>query len=119
IHLSRDHGAAAPAARLGLCRLLCRGGGVCDCRAVRCWSQPRQCRLRTLRTGPGRGRAMSNLALGLVAFPVILVLIFLRVPIGLAMLGVGVFGSWLITGSPVPILAQFKNLTYSTFASSP
>ncbi|HWJ87087.1 MAG TPA: TRAP transporter large permease [Pelagibacterium sp.] len=60
---------------------------------------------------------MSNLALGLLAFPVILALIFLRVPIGLAMLGVGVFGSWLITGSPVPILAQFKNLTYSTFAS--
>jgi tripartite ATP-independent transporter DctM subunit len=60
---------------------------------------------------------MSNVALGLISFPVMLVLIFLRVPIGIAMLGVGVFGSFMITGSFNPILAQFKNLTYSTFAS--
>lgn len=61
---------------------------------------------------------MSNLVLGLVAFPVMLTLIFLRVPIGIAMMAVGVFGSFLITGSFTPILAQFKNLTYSTFASN-
>src|SRR5690606_39181607 len=64
-----------------------------------------------------RRRNMSNVALGLISFPVMLVLIFLRVPIGIAMLGVGVFGSFMITGSFNPILAQFKNLTYSTFAS--
>src|SRR5690606_32316669 len=56
--------------------------------------------------------------LGLISFPLMLGLIFLRVPIGIAMLGVGVIGSFLITGSFNPILAQFKNLTYSTFASS-
>ena len=60
---------------------------------------------------------MSNIVLGLVSFPVMLLLIFLRVPIGIAMLGVGVFGSVIITGSFNPMLAQFKSLTYSTFSS--
>jgi tripartite ATP-independent transporter DctM subunit len=60
---------------------------------------------------------VSNIAIGLLSFPVILLLIFVRVPIGLAMLGVGIFGSWIITGTFNPVLAQFKSLTYSTFAS--
>jgi C4-dicarboxylate transporter, DctM subunit len=60
---------------------------------------------------------MSNIELGLWAFPVLLVLIFLRIPIGLAMLGVGIGGSYLITGSFNPMLNQFKSLTYSTFSS--
>ena len=60
---------------------------------------------------------MSNVLVGLLSFPVILLLIFLRVPIGLAMLGVGIFGSWLLTGTVNPVMAQFKSLTYSTFAS--
>lgn len=60
---------------------------------------------------------MSNLTLGLLSFPVMLALIFLRVPIGVAMLSVGVFGSFLITGSFGPMLAQFKSLTYSVFSS--
>ncbi|AEQ50253.1 TRAP transporter large permease [Pelagibacterium halotolerans] len=60
---------------------------------------------------------MSNVLIGLLSFPVILLLIFLRVPIGLAMLGVGIFGSWLLTGTFNPVMAQFKSLTYSTFAS--
>ena len=60
---------------------------------------------------------MTPLVLGLLSFPLVLALIFLRVPIGLAMLGVGLAGSWMITGTPIPVVAQFKNLTYSTFAS--
>ncbi|WP_421953200.1 TRAP transporter large permease [Pelagibacterium sp.] len=60
---------------------------------------------------------MSNILIGLLSFPLILLLIFLRVPIGLAMLGVGIFGSWLLTGTFNPVMAQFKSLTYSTFAS--
>jgi tripartite ATP-independent transporter DctM subunit len=60
---------------------------------------------------------VSNVLIGLLSFPVILLLIFLRVPIGLAMLGVGIFGSWLLTGTVNPVMAQFKSLTYSTFAS--
>jgi tripartite ATP-independent transporter DctM subunit len=60
---------------------------------------------------------MSNVELGLLAFPVLLVLIFLRMPIGLAMLVVGVVGNYLITKSWNPSLAMFKSLTYSTFSS--
>lgn len=60
---------------------------------------------------------MSGALIGLLAFPVMLLLIFLRVPIGLAMLGVGVGGTWLITGNFNVLLAQHKTLAYGTFAS--
>jgi tripartite ATP-independent transporter DctM subunit len=60
---------------------------------------------------------MSNLELGIWSFPILLGMIFLRIPIGLAMLMVGFFGTWLVTGSWVPILAQMKSLTYDTFSS--
>jgi tripartite ATP-independent transporter DctM subunit len=60
---------------------------------------------------------MSNVELGLISFPVMLMLIFLRVPIGLAMLIVGVVGNYLITKSWNPTLAMFKSLPHSTFAS--
>jgi C4-dicarboxylate transporter DctM subunit len=60
---------------------------------------------------------MSNVELGLWSFPVMLALIFLRMPIGLAMLVVGVVGNYLITKSWNPSLALFKSLTYSTFSS--
>ena len=42
---------------------------------------------------------MTNIEIGVLSFPVLLALIFLRVPIGLAMLLVGMVGSYLITGS--------------------
>jgi C4-dicarboxylate transporter, DctM subunit len=60
---------------------------------------------------------LSNLELGLLAFPVLLGLIFLRAPIGLAMLVVGVAGMWLVTGSPNTVLSKFKTETFSTFSS--
>ncbi|WP_306119679.1 MULTISPECIES: TRAP transporter large permease [unclassified Roseitalea] len=60
---------------------------------------------------------MSDLQIGLWSFPVLLVLIFLRMPIGLAMFLVGLGGSWLINASPAMILGQLKTLTYSTFSS--
>jgi C4-dicarboxylate transporter DctM subunit len=60
---------------------------------------------------------MSNVELGLWSFPVLLLLIFLRMPIGLAMLIVGVVGNYLITKSWNPSLSFFKSLTYSTFSS--
>ena len=60
---------------------------------------------------------MSNLDLGIYSFPLVLLLIFLRLPIGLAMLLVGLGGSWIIMGSTVPILARLKGETYSTFSS--
>ena len=60
---------------------------------------------------------MSNLELGIYSFPLLLLLIFLRVPIGLAMLSCGLAGTWLIMGSTAPILARLKFETYSTFSS--
>jgi tripartite ATP-independent transporter DctM subunit len=60
---------------------------------------------------------MSNVELGLWSFPVLLALIFLRMPIGLAMLIVGIVGNYLITRSWNPTLYLFTSLTYSTFSS--
>jgi tripartite ATP-independent transporter DctM subunit len=60
---------------------------------------------------------LTNIELGFWSFPIILALIFLRIPIGLAMLAVGIGGSWAITGSLNPVMAQFKNLTHGTFAN--
>lgn len=60
---------------------------------------------------------MTNFEIGLWSFPVLLALIFLRIPIGLAMLLVGMGGNYLIRDSFMPLLSQFKDLTYSTFSS--
>ena len=60
---------------------------------------------------------MSDLALGLWSFPLLLVLIALRAPIGFAMLAVGAGGLWLVTGSPNMWLAKMKNESFSTFAN--
>ena len=60
---------------------------------------------------------MSNLELGLWSFPVLLGLIFLRIPIGLAMLSCGLVGTWLVMGTTAPILSRLKVETYSTFSS--
>ncbi|MFN3546548.1 MAG: TRAP transporter large permease [Mesorhizobium sp.] len=60
---------------------------------------------------------MSNLEIGIWSFPVLLILIFFRLPIGLAMLLCGMVGTWLVTGTWNPILAKLKAETYSTFSS--
>lgn len=60
---------------------------------------------------------MSALEIGIWSFPVLILLIFLRMPIGLAMLVVGAAGSFFISDSWLPILAKLKNETYSTFSS--
>jgi tripartite ATP-independent transporter DctM subunit len=60
---------------------------------------------------------LSNLELGLASFPVLLILIFLRIPIGLAMLLVGIIGNYLVIGSMNMMSGQLKNLTYSTFST--
>jgi tripartite ATP-independent transporter DctM subunit len=51
------------------------------------------------------------------SFPVLLVLIFLRVPIGLSMLTLGLIGSWMVYGSTGPVLNQMKTLAYGTFSN--
>ncbi|MCB1449776.1 MAG: TRAP transporter large permease [Nitratireductor sp.] len=60
---------------------------------------------------------MSNFEIGLWSFPVLLAMIFLRIPIGLAMFIVGIGGNYLITGSTAMMFGQLKHLTYSTFSS--
>jgi len=60
---------------------------------------------------------MTGLELALIAFALLLLAIFLRVPIGVAMGLAGFFGTWVVLGSPNPPLAQMKSLTYSTFSS--
>ncbi|CUH66334.1 Neu5Ac permease [Thalassovita gelatinovora] len=60
---------------------------------------------------------MSNFEIGLTSFPVLLILIFLRIPIGLAMFLVGLGGLYYLTGSPNIALAKLKTETYSTFSS--
>jgi tripartite ATP-independent transporter DctM subunit len=60
---------------------------------------------------------LSNLELGFWSFPVLLVLIFLRLPIGLAMLLMGLVGTWIVFGNVNPILSKLKNETFSTFSN--
>jgi C4-dicarboxylate transporter DctM subunit len=60
---------------------------------------------------------MDPLSLAAWSFPVLLLLIFLRVPIGLAMLAVGLVGSWQVYGSVTPLLNQMKTLAYGQFSS--
>ncbi len=60
---------------------------------------------------------MSDLFIGAASFPVLLCLIFLRVPIGLAMFSVAFAGLWLVNGSTMIALARLKSETYTTFSS--
>lgn len=60
---------------------------------------------------------MSGIALALFSFVVLLLLVFLRIPIALAMFLVGVGGTTYVTGSPLAVLSSLKSLSFDTFAS--
>ena len=60
---------------------------------------------------------MSLLELGFLSFPVLLLLIFLRAPIGLAMMLCGIGGLYLGMGGPNIVLSKLKSETYTTFSS--
>ncbi|HEX9858945.1 MAG TPA: TRAP transporter large permease, partial [Paracoccaceae bacterium] len=60
---------------------------------------------------------MSNLDIGVWSFPVLLLMIFLRAPIGLAMLVCGLGGLVLVTGGPNMVLAKLKSESFTTFSS--
>ncbi|MES2929975.1 MAG: TRAP transporter large permease [Pseudomonadota bacterium] len=60
---------------------------------------------------------MSGVELAAWSFPILLFLIFVRIPIGLAMLVCGLVGAWLIYGTTAPVLNQLKQVTFSTFSS--
>ncbi|RBI87108.1 C4-dicarboxylate ABC transporter permease [Rhodosalinus halophilus] len=60
---------------------------------------------------------MSNLEIGIWSFPVLLLLIFARVPIGLAMFVTGFGGLWLVMNGPFMALARLKTEAYTTFSN--
>ncbi len=60
---------------------------------------------------------MSDLAIGLLSFPVVLGLIFLRVPIGLSMFLTALVGLFIVTGDNVVALSRLKSETFTTFSS--
>ena len=57
------------------------------------------------------------LELGYVSFPILLVMIFLRAPIGLAMFLCGIGGLYFAMGGTNMFMAKLKTETYSTFSS--
>ena len=60
---------------------------------------------------------MTDLVIGFLSFPALLILIFIRIPIGLAMFLTGVVGLVLITGNFNIPLGRLKSETYTTFSS--
>ncbi|MFZ9107049.1 MAG: TRAP transporter large permease [Burkholderiaceae bacterium] len=60
---------------------------------------------------------MDPMYLAIGSFAVLLMLIFLGIPIALAMLVIGLFGAWFIYGSIDPLLYQLNQLAYSTFST--
>jgi len=60
---------------------------------------------------------LSMLELGFLSFPVLLVMIFMRAPIGLAMMLCGIGGLYFAMGGSNIFLSKLKSETYSTFSS--
>jgi C4-dicarboxylate transporter DctM subunit len=60
---------------------------------------------------------LSDLTIGLLSFPALLLLIFLRVPIGLAMFVAGLVGLVVVTGDTNVPFARLKSETFGTFSS--
>ena len=60
---------------------------------------------------------MSNIELALWSFPILLALILIRIPIALAMMLIGVGGTYMVFGSFAIPLSQMKNDIYSTFSN--
>ncbi len=60
---------------------------------------------------------MSDITIGLLSFPALLILIFLRVPIGLAMLLGGLVGLTIVSGDTTLAFARLKSETFTTFSS--
>ncbi|TNF17602.1 MAG: TRAP transporter large permease [Rhodobacteraceae bacterium] len=60
---------------------------------------------------------MSDIAIGVLSFPALLLLIFLRVPIGLAMFLAGLVGLTVVSGDISLPLARLKSETFTTFSN--
>ncbi|SMX51236.1 TRAP transporter large permease [Actibacterium lipolyticum] len=60
---------------------------------------------------------MTMLEMGIASFPILLLMIFLRAPIGMAMFLCGIGGLYFGLGSSNMFLAKLKSETYTTFSS--
>ncbi len=60
---------------------------------------------------------MSGLEIALIAFALMLLAIFMRVPVALAMGLTGFLGTWLVLGRATPMLSQMKTLGFDTFSN--
>jgi tripartite ATP-independent transporter DctM subunit len=60
---------------------------------------------------------MTTLEIGIASFPVLMGLIFLRVPIGLSMFLVGLGGLIIVTDGTLVAFGRLKSETYTTFSS--
>jgi TRAP-type C4-dicarboxylate transport system permease large subunit len=60
---------------------------------------------------------MTGIALAMTAFGGMLIGVFLRVPIALAMGMTGFLGTWYVLGAPIAPMAQLKSLSYQTFSN--
>ncbi|MEM7544148.1 MAG: TRAP transporter large permease [Pseudomonadota bacterium] len=60
---------------------------------------------------------MDGFTLSLLGFALMLVLIFLRMPIGVALFLTGFIGIWIVLGRPSMMMAQLKSVSYETFSS--
>ncbi|MFC4214468.1 TRAP transporter large permease [Pseudophaeobacter arcticus] len=60
---------------------------------------------------------MTALEIGIASFPILMVLIFLRVPIGLSMFVVGLVGLIVVTDGTQVAFGRLKSETYTTFSS--
>lgn len=60
---------------------------------------------------------MTSLEIGIASFPTLMILIFLRVPIGLAMFVVGLVGLVIVTDGTTVAFARLKSETFTTFSS--
>ncbi|MGI9356344.1 MAG: TRAP transporter large permease [Rhizobiaceae bacterium] len=59
---------------------------------------------------------MSDIAIGLWSFPVLLLLIFIRIPIAFSMMFVGFAGNWIINGSTASVMSLLKHMPYGWFS---
>lgn len=60
---------------------------------------------------------MSSIEIATWSFPILLLMIFIRIPIGLSMSLCGVVGAFFVYGSVAPVLNQLKQVTYGTFSN--
>jgi len=60
---------------------------------------------------------LTPLQIGLVSFPILILMIFLRIPLAAAMFGVGLVGMYLVEGNMRSIDAALRAFTFSTFTN--